>query len=92
MAKKYLLYIHYDQFDKEDRKSFLVNDLLGNHYGQKIAVKPRPIYKKRIEPKPSPVTVLTERFNVEVCEHGAGRGFCRNSKCKYSQFSKRNRL
>lgn len=33
MAKKYLLYIHDARFDKEQKKSQLVNQLLEFHYG-----------------------------------------------------------
>lgn len=32
MAKKYLLYIHDERFEKEQEKSKLVNQLLDNHY------------------------------------------------------------
>lgn len=33
MAKKYLLYIHDERFDKEQKKSALVNELIAKHYG-----------------------------------------------------------
>ena len=39
MAKKYLLYIHNDkQFDLEENKSELINELLDSHYGNFIEV------------------------------------------------------
>ena len=39
MAKKYLLYIHHPKFEKETKKSELVNRLLAKHY------EPLPVIK-----------------------------------------------
>lgn len=39
MAKKYLLYIHEEAFEKEERKSELVNGLLETYYSKHPAVR-----------------------------------------------------
>lgn len=81
MAKKYLLYIHHSEFEAEAKKSELVNDLLARHYGAGTE-------KVRL----SAEKVINQIEGQELCEHFAGRGFCKRSKCKFSQFNPKNRL
>lgn len=76
MAKKYLLYIHDERFQKEKKKSALVNDLLEKHYGG--FVKASEALNKAKVPAEDRAGI------VEVCNgHPAFRRDCGLIGCKY---------
>lgn len=97
MAKKYLLYIHDERFEKEQKKSELINKLLAEHYGpgfaeqihniakaQKKFDKPTPATKK---PKESPLDIPgVERASEAKCkgEHYMSRKNCGKQECPWS--------
>ena len=75
MAKKYLLYIHNPRFDKEEKKSGLVNKLLESYY------KPSPY-------DDMPVTAVFNKPPKKVgkpasslCPHGQPWMTCKVSSC-----------
>jgi hypothetical protein len=92
MGKKYLLYIHAEKFEKEKKKSDLVNKLLDEHYNVPITVPGIKSVKdigKVIEFKKAvPLSVAkedlkvpTNAFNpIELCKHGAMPELCKFSK------------
>lgn len=72
MAKKYLLYIHPEQFDAEQEKSALVNKLLTDYYG---GVKPKPTkVKPKAEPKQASTKPAKKSWDkvdgVNICKKG----------------------
>jgi hypothetical protein len=87
MAKKYLLYIHEEQFDLEDKKSELVNSLLRTHYAgtePKLVVENAGTEAERKQW----VEVEKPTRTKEFCKNGhpipEGRDRCLGKGCKYS--------
>lgn len=82
MAKKYLLYIHNDRFEKETNKSGLVNALLDAYWsGDKVTE-----FKSvtAIAPSGSNATVTYTALNgQERCAGHATRWDCGRAGCKY---------
>jgi hypothetical protein len=85
MGKKYLLYIHNPLFEKEDKKSAMINELLDFFYEapwplkyegiKKIIKKPEDV-KKYIKPNIKPIQdneAITEcprhHVNPVICRH-----------------------
>lgn len=60
MAKKYLLYIHSEEFEEEEKKSDLVNELLQRHYKVKpeIPVLPGQLELGTEAPVPTDLEVI----------------------------------
>lgn len=81
MAKKYLLYIHDDRFDKETKKSGLVNELLSKHYGgfEKVTeiLKKAPLAKDTIE-------ALKTKIDAVCTGHERMRMNCGRKGCPYA--------
>lgn len=84
MPKKYLLYIHNDdQFEQEERKSALVNELLDSHYGNFIANKHNR-HNKHVSIKK--LTKTADNYSSEeTCTgHDTLRWNCGRKGCAYS--------
>lgn len=98
MAKKHLLYIHVNEFEAEEKKSDLVNGLLGEHYGTTFQ-------KKKPGRKPKSVVLmngvdplhrvdLTEVANlkgIDLCTHAAAQGLCKVKGCPHTPRVKNDR-
>lgn len=89
MPKKHLLYIHFPQFEEEERKSHLVNKLLADHYGEALYVSTK---RTKVLRPVNDVRPMLRKITSEPCEHGAARGMCRFSECSHSMFNPRNKL
>lgn len=73
MAKKYLLYIHDDEwFDTVKNKSELINRLIAEH-------KTPPPTAPNVVESPTPINKPGKDYSV--CKHGFPKGFCKKG-CK----------
>lgn len=81
MAKKYLLYIHDELFEKEPRKSQLVNNLLERHYHDTVGGKTQEGVKKIIKTKQEAVRAV-EGLSCKG-QHYMSRKNCGRSNCPW---------
>lgn len=93
MGKKYLLYIHHEQFEAEKGKSALVNLLLEQHYATNVYTS-KPliaknvytnktagagnVYTKPIIKTAADVSKVID--NWKPCKHGAEPKLCRHAR------------
>jgi len=90
MGKKYLLYIHQPDFEKEAKKSELVEKLLADYYdevtdyfgGKELKLKPpilRPNTKAKVIKATDEAIKVLESHRMtpgKTCKHGNEKGFC----------------
>ncbi len=85
MAKKHLLYIHDERFEKEQEKSKLVNELLQKHYTHQNALQYHELKKSHAVAGATPKS--NELQSTLTCKkHGLiindGRDVCTLKDCK----------
>lgn len=82
MAKKYLLYIHHPGFEKEKKKSDLVNQLLDSYYEVTAPSNVKSALAAGFSAikDPEQAISIVEDLVPKLCGHGADPKFCRFAK------------
>ena len=81
----------FESWQKIPSKPKFIHEAINGTFGTMAILGQFEMNKIAKEHKLDPLSVVQDTLGLEVCEHVAGKGFCKVRKCKYSMFNPKNK-